>query len=215
MASFHELWILSPQAFFQAPARRLAAMRRSTLVSVVALVVLSGIGKGDGRGAEPSVDGSEKTRTATRELFQTAGHLYRFERPVTLSSGAYRCLAEELGQFDDPQATEEARYILAGQSSWYGPHDSRPETKPVLALLDDDSSEVRLAAAIWLFIENDLWWIERLDPTLRDKLEGRLLATFREQLRHESQSLSCRVKSVTVGNRGWLPRGNQSMSSRR
>jgi hypothetical protein len=28
-------------------------------------------------------------------------------------------------------------------------------------------------------------------------------------------SLSCRVKLVTVGNRGWLPRGNQLMPSRR
>lgn len=167
-------------------------MRGSKLVVIVVLGVLSGIGMRDGRCAESFADQSGKIESSTRELFQTAGHLYRFERPVKLSSGAYHCLAEELGYIDRPDATEDpALYLLQAQPTWYGSQEDRPETKQVLALLDDHSPEVRLAAAIWLFNDSDLWWIERLDPPLRDKLQGRLLGTFRKQLHHESQSLRC------------------------
>jgi len=165
-------------------------MQRWQLVLAVTLVVLWGPGRRDGRGAEPSADKGDKTKITTREVFQTAGHAHRFERPVTLSSGAYRCLAEELRGIGHSRAAENAALWLPedGLSS-FGEQDVRPETEQVLALLDDDSSGVRLAAAIWLFNRNDLWWIGQLDPPLREKLEGRLLDSLRKQLRHQSQSL--------------------------
>ena len=91
-------------------------MRSSKLVLIVALVVPLGTGRHEGSGAEPPADKSEKTRTTTRELFQAAGHLYRFQRPVTLSSGAYRCLAEELSCLDDSESAENpALDLLAEQ----------------------------------------------------------------------------------------------------
>jgi len=155
--------------------------------------------EGDGRGAEPSADKGEKTKTTTREVFHTAGHTYRFERPVTLSSGVYRCLAEELRGIGHSQTTENvALWVPEDGLSCYGGQDVRPETEQVLALLHEDSSEVRLAAAIWLFNYNDLWWIEQLDPPLRGKLEGRLLDSLHQQLRHQSQSLRCEAAEALV-----------------
>jgi len=60
-------------------------------------------------------------------------------------------------------------------------------TQQVVGLLSDESPEIRLAASVWLFEENELWWIEQLDEPLRKQVEEKLVTTFRKRLQADGE----------------------------
>ena len=162
--------------------------------------------------AEPASEpASEPDEISAAEYFKDAGRWYRFDRPLELSGGAYRCLAEEYYYVDKLRMSLSAidiyRPVSFGERQYNHPGVSPPGTRQVIEQLDSDCPEARLAAAVWLFDASRLWWFAALDESLREKVETKAVRVLGEKLRSEHQPIRreaalalIRMRSA-VGNR--------------
>jgi hypothetical protein len=153
--------------------------------------------------AERNVE--ESVASSVREYFAAAAKLLYEKPPFKLSSGSYKCLHEELSQLAwlaewRPDADYGAVCVNAPQITSKPAVEILP--RDVIELLDDDSPGIRLAAAIWLFEQHDLWWISQLKEPLLTQIEtkaieaaSRKLLSDDETLRQQGAALLARLRT--------------------
>jgi|GEM_PF-2855295 len=124
------------------------------------------------------------------DFFRAADLWYRFEREIGPNEGTYCLLAEEYRPYGKPEEAADESEESPSLPSYGHPRGMKsPTVAQAVAKLNDESSEIRFIASVWLFEENRHWWMEQLEPSLRAQVETKIIDTLREQLEDEDRTV--------------------------